>query len=1118
MTDVLSHPPKTGSQYPYGPYGSLKRRASSPVDRSRVVSRRRIDPLIPAEEYLPNDEQRTLDNLTVKAIHAYRGTVFDPVHSLKAYIRVCDELAQGEAERMRMRRLMDEREELELLLDTQKEFSDRDLSIIRNSPFLRRKLAEKLPGKDKSSTPSRTLSMISPPLTSSQPSSSSPRPAPKNGSSLPMTQPMPPQPRIPTPLQLSASHPHQSSPHMSAYKTPAMIKREPDARLSQLHEPTLPRSYGPPPPGQSSFQLSPTPPRPSTIHHSPKQPTIPSVARPVEPEGPTRLTTAHPYSSSPYALKLDSAKPRSAGMPITAREALAATGQSPRPAQPSVLLSPSGPQPPLPQTSSNTWFIPYHVPGPTGPNPLTFDFPKGTIKYDCPWCDKTYTGANARSVWRRHAQEKHNLPTLLRKRSRWDTGDDDLEAIRPKSLEEKKERNLASKRQWAKDNRVKKKIQEQIERLPSNDAYRRILQSELENMSRKHRAWESEWAEELSEMPASDGEMDTEPDVVELSGPPSVIAQPEEEHPMSFRIPTGFGSSPAPVHHGPNHMWRTLSAGPPYHPSSLGHHIRHASLNSLSQEVCTHEMRKPSLGDESSYSGDTASPRDMESSEEDARWEENSASISKQGERDSSPPIKRRRRKPGEWVIKTGIDRCDLCQRRRVPECVVGPHKKACILCAKKKVQCGWSFSEHCHGIITLPFMPGFPHLHRPPGTQTREQELRDRAAPWPEPFRPRQAFGEVDMDLAYPNDEEPKERRESRPPINPVADRNTMLRLDEALPPQPTQLRVRTPSSGSTVRSNNMPRGDRNMQSGERDKEGRQIPYTGAARCNGCISGQLEDCFYERGICHACRDKGQKCEWTIVDKMRSPSVSLPPTRTSSVTSCSQSAPPPAADPIQTDQDRTSSVVLRQVVQLAEELRSDKVKDDEVLGLMARILRAKKGFRPGLVEWLEEDRALYKERLLLLIEEMQAKYVTREKGTLGDCMEADRRRRAEDSEALPAAVPVAPIKSPLPMPTTTPAPSQTPAKSPEELPIVPAKVDSPPPSPVETVDLPPAKAVTPTPTIPSSSVVTPLGSTDPLPPTTEPADEVLPAASTSEEGPIPSNPDIVVPPEAPTAE
>lgn len=43
--------------------------------------------------------------------------------------------------------------------------------------------------------------------------------------------------------------------------------------------------------------------------------------------------------------------------------------------------------------------------------------------HQCPKCEKQYKGKHARSIWRRHLQDKHNIPLSMQvRRSRWDTG------------------------------------------------------------------------------------------------------------------------------------------------------------------------------------------------------------------------------------------------------------------------------------------------------------------------------------------------------------------------------------------------------------------------------------------------------------------------------------------------------------------------------------------------------------------------------------------------------------------------------------------------------------------------------------------------------------------------
>ena len=74
--------------------------------------------------------------------------------------------------------------------------------------------------------------------------------------------------------------------------------------------------------------------------------------------------------------------------------------------------------------------------------------------FACPHCDKRYTGKHARSIWRRHLQDKHNIPLSIQpRRTRWD-GD----ANRPKNAEERRARMLESKRRWARKKRLQEKL------------------------------------------------------------------------------------------------------------------------------------------------------------------------------------------------------------------------------------------------------------------------------------------------------------------------------------------------------------------------------------------------------------------------------------------------------------------------------------------------------------------------------------------------------------------------------------------------------------------------------------------------------------------------------------
>ncbi|KIR54387.1 hypothetical protein I315_02869 [Cryptococcus gattii Ru294] len=76
--------------------------------------------------------------------------------------------------------------------------------------------------------------------------------------------------------------------------------------------------------------------------------------------------------------------------------------------------------------------------------------------YTCRVCSKTYDGKNARSVARRHLQDKHGVPLSVQaRRSRWDCVDPN----RPRNKSDAKERNLKSKRDWASKNRQQSKLE-----------------------------------------------------------------------------------------------------------------------------------------------------------------------------------------------------------------------------------------------------------------------------------------------------------------------------------------------------------------------------------------------------------------------------------------------------------------------------------------------------------------------------------------------------------------------------------------------------------------------------------------------------------------------------------
>ncbi|KAI5480179.1 hypothetical protein MNV49_001505 [Pseudohyphozyma bogoriensis] len=77
-----------------------------------------------------------------------------------------------------------------------------------------------------------------------------------------------------------------------------------------------------------------------------------------------------------------------------------------------------------------------------------------TQEFRCAYedCGKVYRGKHARSVWRRHLQDKHGIPLSAQpRRTRWDN-----DANRPKSEEERRARTLDSKRRWARRKRAEK--------------------------------------------------------------------------------------------------------------------------------------------------------------------------------------------------------------------------------------------------------------------------------------------------------------------------------------------------------------------------------------------------------------------------------------------------------------------------------------------------------------------------------------------------------------------------------------------------------------------------------------------------------------------------------------
>lgn len=82
----------------------------------------------------------------------------------------------------------------------------------------------------------------------------------------------------------------------------------------------------------------------------------------------------------------------------------------------------------------------------------------------CPHCEKRYVGKHARSIWRRHLQDKHAIPLSVQpRRTRWDR-----DANRPRNAAERRERMLESKRRWARKKREQERRAAAAERAAAN--------------------------------------------------------------------------------------------------------------------------------------------------------------------------------------------------------------------------------------------------------------------------------------------------------------------------------------------------------------------------------------------------------------------------------------------------------------------------------------------------------------------------------------------------------------------------------------------------------------------------------------------------------------------------
>jgi hypothetical protein len=123
---------------------------------------------------------------------------------------------------------------------------------------------------------------------------------------------------------------------------------------------------------------------------------------------------------------------------------------------------------PSPIASTSAYTFPDPFQDYNNPSPIA-DPETGQPVFCCPHCQKAYTGKHARSIWRRHLQDKHHIPLSAQpRRTRWDSGtslfgfvlffslidDYQTDANRPKTDAERRERTLESKRRWARKNRA----------------------------------------------------------------------------------------------------------------------------------------------------------------------------------------------------------------------------------------------------------------------------------------------------------------------------------------------------------------------------------------------------------------------------------------------------------------------------------------------------------------------------------------------------------------------------------------------------------------------------------------------------------------------------------------
>ncbi|GAA5994632.1 uncharacterized protein JCM10292_002181 [Rhodotorula paludigena] len=191
--------------------------------------------------------------------------------------------------------------------------------------------------------------------------------------------------------------------------------------------------YGAVPPHLSDAALMPPPPP----HH------LPSSSLPVPPA--THIPYARPVLApqSPNLNRAPAAAPSSSSKPASTRKKASNKGAGAAAKASSVDPGSAAESDVKPD---GAYLAPDYTLNPAGPAS------SADIDFKCPHCDKIYRGKHARSIWRRHLQDKHGIPLSQQpRRTRWDN-----DASRPRSEEEKRTRTLESKRRWARKNRLEK--------------------------------------------------------------------------------------------------------------------------------------------------------------------------------------------------------------------------------------------------------------------------------------------------------------------------------------------------------------------------------------------------------------------------------------------------------------------------------------------------------------------------------------------------------------------------------------------------------------------------------------------------------------------------------------